>query len=89
MVKKSRGLRSRTRRSYKLKRRINITQYIQEFDIGEKVVIYPNSSSQHSIPHKRYKGKVGVIKGKRGKAYIVEVGTKTIITKPEHLRKFF
>lgn len=87
MVKKSRGFRSRTRRSFKLKEKYNITKYLQEFEIGDRVVIEPYSHSQSGLPHKRYRGKVGIIEGKRGKAYIIKVDGKIIITKPEHLKK--
>ncbi len=42
------------------------------------------------MPHRRYHGKVGVIRGKRGKSYIVEVVVgskiKKLFIRPEHLR---
>ncbi|MCS7123190.1 MAG: 50S ribosomal protein L21e [Candidatus Aenigmarchaeota archaeon] len=87
MVKKSKGFRSRTRKAFKIKEKKGITIYLQDFKIGEKVSIVPYSQSQNAIPHKLYRGKIGEIVGKRGKAYIVRIGNKTIFSYPEHLRK--
>ncbi len=92
MVKRSRGFRSRTRK--KLKQiagyRPPITKFLQEFDIGQKVVIDIEASSQKGVPHPRYVGKVGEIIGKRGKSFIIKIedgGTvKKIIARPEHLK---
>jgi large subunit ribosomal protein L21e len=62
---------------------------MQEFKIGEKVVIRPNPSSHKGMPFKRFIGKVGIIVEKRGKAYIVKIKDgrkeKNIISRPEHL----
>ena len=92
MVKRSRGFRSRTRK--KLKQiagyRPPITKFLQEFDIGQKVVIDIEASSQKGVPHPRYEGRVGEIIGKRGKSFIIKIedgGTvKKIIARPEHLK---
>ena len=74
----------------KPKRKEGITKYLRSFEIGEKVVIKIDSSSQN-YPHPRYHGVIGEVKGKRGKAYIVgiKVGntSKQIISTPEHLKK--
>jgi len=91
-MKRSRGFRSRTRRKLKrsAKDKFTITDYLREFKEGQSVVIYPNSVSQKSMPHSRFKGKIGKVESKRGNAYIVKLSLgnkeRTIITKPEHLR---
>lgn len=92
MVKKSRGFRSGTRKKLKQKPgyRPSITKFLQEFEIGQKVLIALEPSSQKGMPHPRFKGKVGKIIGKRGKSYIVEIKNgnkvKKLISRPEHLR---
>ena len=44
------------------------------------------------MPHRRYHGRVGVVKEKRGRAYVVNVtqgdAVKEIIVRPEHLTPF-
>ena len=93
MVKKSRGLRSKTRKklSQKPGYRPPITKFIQKFEAGERVVIDPEPSSHKGMPHQRYKGRVGVVCGKRGKSYIVKITEgnkeKLLISRPEHLRR--
>jgi len=93
MVKKSHGLRSATRRKLRKKvreKKLKVTPYLQEFDIGQKVVIDPEPASQKGMPFRRYIGRVGVVKEKRGNAYLVEIKngkkTKIIISNPEHLK---
>ncbi len=90
MVKKSRGFRSRTRKKLKQKARPTITKFLEEFKIGEKVIILQEPSSQKGMPHPRFKGKIGKIIEKRGKSYIVEIidgnKVKKVISRPEHLR---
>lgn len=90
MVKKSRGFRSRTRKKLKQKARPPITKFLQDFNIGERVIILQEPSSQKGMPHPRFKGRVGKIVDKRGKSYIVEIidgnKVKKIISRPEHLR---
>ena len=92
MVKKSRGPRRDTRRKLKQKpgTRPAITKFLRTFKTGQKVVLYPEPSSQKGMPHLRYKGRVGVVTGKRGKSYTVEFKDggkkKTIISRPEHLK---
>jgi len=91
-MKKSKGLRRKTRK--KLKRqpryRPTITKFLQEFSLGDKVVIDQEPSSHKGMPHSRYKGKVGVVIGKRGKSYIISLRVggkeKKIISRPEHLK---
>jgi len=93
MVKKSRGFRSGTRKKLRQKpsKRPAITKYLRSFKRGAKVMILPEPASQRGMPFPRYKGKVGVVVGKRGSSYLVEIvdgkKKKTIISRPEHLKK--
>ncbi len=75
MTKRSSGLFSgRTRnlaRHHKpLDQRINT--FIKEFEVGDKVAIVPKGNVANS-PHPRYKGRIGTVIAKRGKAYTVKI----------------
>jgi large subunit ribosomal protein L21e len=91
-MKKSRGFKARTRKALRQRPafRPAITRFLQEFRTGQKVVIVINPSSHSGMPHSRYNGRVGIVKGKRGKSYIIEIidgnKVKTLISRPEHLR---
>lgn len=54
--------------------KLGITKLIKSFEIGEKAMIMPKGNFKN-IPHPRYKGRVGVVKEKRGDAYMVEIWT--------------
>ena len=92
MVKASKGLRTGTRDklSKPFKSKYTITPYLREFDVGDKVIIRPNPESHKGMPHWRFIGATGVVKEKRGDAYMVEVqmgGKKKLISaRPEHLK---
>lgn len=91
MVKKSKGFRARTRKKLKQKlARPTITKFLQEFDVGQNVIITLEPSSHKGMPFPRFKGSTGKVVGKRGKSYIVEImdgrKIKKIISRPEHLK---
>jgi len=91
-MKKSHGFRSQTRKILRQKPafRPAITKFLQEFKRGQSVMISLEPSSQLGMPHSRYAGRVGKIKDKRGKSYIVEIidgnKVKKLISRPEHLK---
>ena len=92
MTRKSRGFRQGTRKTLSKKpyERSPITIFLQIFKEGQNVVILPEPSSHRGMPFPRFKGKSGVVVGKRGNSYIVEIvdgnKVKTIISRPEHLK---
>lgn len=92
MVKKSRGPRRGTRRKLRQRpsKRPTITKFLRTFKKGDRVVLYPEPSSHKGVPFLRYKGRVGIVAGKRGESYLVEIKDgkkkKTIISRPEHLK---
>jgi len=57
---------------------------------GDRVLIYIDPSFHKGMPHRRYHGKIGVVKGFRGRALEVETskGDKRVllVVRPEHLR---
>ncbi|OGS49249.1 MAG: 50S ribosomal protein L21e [Euryarchaeota archaeon RBG_16_68_13] len=95
MVKASKGIMKRTRQ--KFRRRAGqrglspITRSFQKFDDGQMVVIVIDSSVQKGWPHHRFHGMTGVVVGKRGRAYLVDVRfggrMKKAVVLPEHLRR--
>ena len=66
-----------------------VNKMLQVFEVGEKVHVQINPSIHSAMPHRRFIGKTGEIKGKQGNCYIVEVrdmnAVKNIILHPAHL----
>jgi large subunit ribosomal protein L21e len=93
LVKRSKGYRSNTRSLFRKKPRekskIHISKLLQTYNVGDRVCIKTDSSVHKGMPHMHYYGKTGVIRGKRGRSYIVAVPTgrrtATILARPEHL----
>ena len=95
MVKAPRGYRHRTRKLLRKNIRErglvpSLSLVMHEYKPGDRVHIKINPSITKGMPHRRYHGKTGVVLGKRGKAYIVEVylgdKRKELFIRPEHLR---
>ena len=68
---------------------VTASRAMGEFREGERVVLRIEPSVQKGRPHPRYQGRVGVVRGRRGKAYEVEITDggkiKKVIILPEHL----
>ena len=94
-MKASKGIMEKTRQKYRRSPRERglspITRSFQSFEVGERVTILIDSSVQKGWPHNRFHGMTGVVVGKRGRAYLVDVRfggrTKHGVVRPEHLRK--
>lgn len=94
MARRSKGLRSKSRK--KLTEHVRehglspVSRAIQNFESGTKVTIILDPSVMKGQPHPRYHGRTGVVQGKQGQAYIVDIrdggSTKRVISRPEHLR---
>ena len=95
MVKASKGIMERTRQKFRKRARQRglspITRTLQKFEEGDKVTIVIDSGVHGGQPHKRFHGLTGVIKEKRGRAYVVDVRfggkVKQAIALPDHLRR--
>ena len=93
MAQKTKGSRNKTRK--KLTKHIRdketITSHLKTFEEGEKVNIKIDSSIHKGIPHPKFHGKSGTVRGKRGKSYLVEVKDlnkkKELHVYPSHLPK--
>lgn len=95
MVKRSKGIRSKSRKILRKKPRDrgmkSISRALQQFKEGESVNIVIDSSMHRGMPHIRFHGKTGKIEGKQGNSYLVGLNDgkkhKTLIIRSEHLRR--
>jgi large subunit ribosomal protein L21e len=95
MVKASKGIRVKTRRTLRVRPRDRgmppITRTLREFKVGEKTAIKIDGRVAGGMPHARYQGQTGVVVGKQGRAFLVEIvqgkKTKTILATAEHLKR--
>ena len=93
MARRSKGLKSKSR--YKMTKYPRqhglspISKAVQDLQAGTRVSIILDPGVVKGQPHPRYHGRIGVVKERRGRAYIVEIrdggSTKKIISRPEHL----
>ncbi len=96
MVKRSHGYRVGTRKILSKKPRqrglASLGKLLQTYNEGDRVDIIIDPSEHGGQPHRRYHGRVGIIRGRRGRSYEVETTlgkkTKLLIIRPEHLRPF-
>ena len=95
MVIRSKGLRSKSRKLLTKKPRKrgihSITKALQHFKIGTSVSIVIDPSVHKGMPHIRYQGYTGKVEAKQGSSYLIGIFDgkkhKTLIARPEHLRR--
>ena len=95
MVKRSHGIRVGTRRKLakgtREKGKVRIAAHLQKFEVGESVLIKPDSSYHGGMPFRRFCGKQGKIVERRGNSYLVGIKDggkfKKVICAPIHLRR--
>ncbi len=95
MVKRSRGIRSKSRHILRKKPRnrgiSSITRALQQFGEGDLVSIVLDPSFHRGMPHVRFHGHTGTVEGKQGESYLVGINVgkkhKTLIVRAEHLRR--
>jgi len=96
MTKKSKGLRSGSRRILTKEPRergkLSLSKLLYEYKPGSQVVVKIEPSVHKGMPHRRYHGRVGTIVNKRGRSYVVSVSqgdaVRVIIARPEHLEPY-
>ena len=82
--KKAKGRRAKTRDSFKRRNsKIAVNQHFVDWKPGTRVHIEVDGSFHSGIPFRRTLGKTGIVTGKRGKVYMVELIDGK--TKKEHL----
>ncbi len=86
------GTRSLLKKPTRQKGKPKISKILQEYAPGSQVIIKMDSSVQKSMPHRRFHGKIGIVKDKRGRGYVVSVpqgnSVKQIIVRSEHLEPY-
>ena len=95
MVKRSKGIRSKSRKLLRKRPRErgihSITRALQQFEEGDSVNIVIDSSVHKGMPHIRFHGCTGKVEGKQGESYLVGINDgkkhKTLIIRSEHLRR--
>lgn len=95
MVKRSKGIRSKSRNILKKRPREHgiksITRALQQFEDGESVNIVIDSAVHKGMPHIRFHGYTGKVESKQGKSYVVGINDgkkhKSLVIRPEHLRR--
>ena len=95
MGRHSKGPRRKTRRKLRKpireRGKIPLSRLLENYGIGDRVVIDINPTVHKGMPHGRFQGRVGVVVERRGRAYVVEIpqgrGVKRIIARPDHLRR--
>ncbi|MHA1990953.1 MAG: 50S ribosomal protein L21e [Candidatus Hodarchaeales archaeon] len=95
MVRTSKGTRFRSRNVFRKKPRDRglppLGRILTEYMPGDKVDIIIEPSVQKGSPHRRFHGKTARVEVKRGNSYILSVKDgnrmKTVISRPEHIRK--
>jgi len=95
LVQASRGLKRKTRnilsKTPRTKGMTPITHEFREFEVGEKVSVVIDPGVHYGMPHMRFQGKTGVVTGKQGRSFVINVydgdKLKTVVSRPEHLKK--
>jgi large subunit ribosomal protein L21e len=94
MVKKSHGYRARTRalmsKDIRARGLGSPSRVLINYEVGQRVDVVINPGFHKGMPHRRYHGRTGIVKGLRGRAVVVDVGlgeaTRTLIIRREHLQ---
>jgi large subunit ribosomal protein L21e len=95
LVKRSKGIRSKSRNILRKKPRdrglSSITRALQQFEEGDSVNIVIDSSVHKGMPHIRFHGYTGKVEGMQGDSYLVGIVVgkkhKTLIIRSDHLRR--
>jgi len=95
MVKRIGGFRRKTRSKLKKpvrkKGKISIKNYFQNFKAGDKVLLKAEPAVQKGMYFPRFHSKVGVVRGKKGTCYEIEIKDgkkqKMLVIHPVHLKR--
>lgn len=92
---RSKGLRSKTRGVFTKRARdrgmASPNKVLRQFPEGTRVAISMEASQHKGMVHKRFQGQTGVVSGKRGDAFVVDIvhgnKPKTLVVRAEHLKE--
>ncbi len=86
---KSHGYRRRTRSLLKQSQKRGLTSLLREYEPNDRVVIKIDPSQVKGMPHRRFNGLVGVVKGVDRRVVTLDVAVgnkvKTLIARKEHV----
>jgi len=78
------------RKKIRTRGKLQLSRYFQELKNGQNVAVIREKSVTSNFP-RNIQGRTGIVKAKRGSAYIVEINDhdkmKQYILKPIHLKK--
>lgn len=88
---KQRKTRHKFKKNYREKGKISVSQFLQEFNNGDKVNLKINSNVNKGRFFPRFHGLTGVVTGKKGLCYQVKINDngkeKQLYIHPIHLKK--
>jgi large subunit ribosomal protein L21e len=95
MVQRIGGFRRKSRhklkKTIKQKGKISLSRFFQEFSVGDKVQLNAEPAVQKGMYYPKFHGKVGVVAGKSGECYNIQImdknKEKTLIVHPVHIKK--
>lgn len=89
---RSHGFRHKSRSIMTKHARRGVSFLLREYAAGQRALVIIDPSQHKAIPHRRYHGKVGVIRdvGRRTLTLDVKLGnkSKTLITRFDHVKPF-
>ena len=89
--KKAKGKRAKQRDTMKRRGRTTVNTMLAELDKGQTVQVNINSRIHAGLPFRRFQGKTGIVEGKRGRSYIVDLKdgnkAKQLVVHPAQLKK--
>lgn len=78
------------RKPIRMRGKIQLSKYFQQFKEGDSVTVIKEPSVSSSFPV-RIQGRTGIVEGKRGRAYVIDLMDhnmeKKFIIEPIHLKK--
>ena len=94
MPVRSKGLRSKTRGVLRKRPRDRGTAapntVLRQFAVGTRVAIVMDPAQHKGIVHKRFQGQTGVVAGKQGGSFVVDImhggKAKQLVVRAEHLK---
>ena len=78
-------------KSRREKGKMSLVKFLQQFNVGDQVLLKAEPSYQKGAYHYKFHGLSGIVTGARGRCYTVSMSDqgkqKTLIVHPVHLRK--
>jgi len=86
-----RKTRHKLRKNVRDKGKIRINNYLQKFNVDDRVALVAEPAVQRGMHHPRFQGHIGVVVGEQGTSYKVRINDgnmkKVLLVHPIHLRR--